>query len=153
MDSKLKTNLTRCSMPRRRAIANSLVPNHLTRSAVLAKHSSTRVRAIRIAVLFILADSIWTHRHLTPITLIVRRTLAHHAVQPVRAFATVLTETMTRIGLALFAPEALIAQASGRFQKLKCTIPVAVAISIADSLLTTRASKSTWTLALTDARY
>lgn len=138
-------------MPRRRAITNRLVPNDLTRSTVLAKHSSTRIRRIRIAALFILAYPIRTHRHLTPIALIVRRTLAHHAVHIVRAFATVLAEITTRIRLTLFAPESLIAFADGHFQKVQRTISVATAVAIADALLTTIASEATGTFALPNA--
>lgn len=138
-------------MPRRRTIAHRLVPYHLARSAVLAKHSAARIRHIRIAALLILANPIGAHRHLTPIALVVRRTLAHHTVHVVRALAAVLAEIMARLGLTLFAPEALIAFAHRHFQKVQRTIAVPAAVSIADALLASDARKAAGALALADA--
>lgn len=146
------TYLTRCPMPRRCAIANRFVSYHLARTAVLAKHSSTRMCHISIATLFILTNSIRTHRLLAPIALVMRWTFAHHAVHIVRAFATVLAKIITRIGLTLFAPESLVAFAHWHFQKVQRTISVSTAVTITYALFTAFAREPTGTLALADAR-
>lgn len=120
----------------------------MTRSAVLTQYPTARIHRIRIGILFVLANAIRTHRHLAPIALVVRRTLALHAQIVVRTDSTVLAEIATRVRLTLFAPITLIAFAH-RQHKPNRALAIAIAVAVANARFATLAREPAGTLALT----